>query len=255
MPNNKMPEEDGQNAKSENFPELSAVVLCYRAGEEIKDVVKIIKKVFEENSIFDYELILVGNYIEGTGDPTPRIVEEISRQDEKINFVALPKEGMMGWDMKSGLEKAKGRYIAVIDGDGQMPFIDLARVYQEIKISGADLVKTYRLRRGDGFKRKILSSFYNIFFAILFPGLDSRDINSKPKIMTEEFCKNLKLESDGWFIDAEIMIKARRLKAMIKEIPTDFLGLTGKRKSFVRLSAIREFIINLAIYRIKEFFK
>ncbi len=246
---------DCQSVEMRKTPELSAVVLCYRAGAGVGNVVKTIKEIFAEGGIIDYELILVGNYLEGSNDYTPQAVREISGKDSRVNFVAQPKRGMMGWDMKSGLELSQGKYIAVIDGDGQMPFVDLARVYQEIKASGADLVKTYRLKRGDGIKRKMFSFFYNIFFKILFPGLHSRDINSKPKIMTREFYEKLKLESDGWFIDAEIMIKARRLKAAIREIPTDFLGLTGGKKSFVRLSAVWEFIKNLAIYRIKEFFR
>ena len=235
-----------------NGSKLSVVILCYKSGAQVFDFVKKVNKNFKNNDINDYELILVGNYTPGKNDRTPEVVREIAKSDEKIKFVSKPKQGMMGWDMKSGLKIADGDFIAVIDGDGQMPIADLVRVYKSIKTGELDIVKTYRLTRGDGLWRKIISYVYNCIFLLLFPGLKARDINSKPKILTREFLKKLNLDSDDWFIDAEIMIQARRLKARIGELPTQFHGLTGKRRSFVKLPAIFEFITNLIVYRIKE---
>jgi len=241
--------------EQKKIPDLSVVVLCYRAEKEVYDFVLNVKKEFLEGGVKDYELVLVGNYQAGVVDLTPGIVRDISLSDERVKFVAKVKKGMMGWDMKSGLEKAQGRYVAVIDGDGQMPIKDLLRVFQEIKKRKVDFVKTYRIKRGDGLWRKTLSFFYNLVFAMFFPGLKARDVNSKPKIMTREFYEKLDLLSDDWFIDAEIMISVRRFKASVYELPTEFRGLSGKRKSFVRLSAIFEFVKNFLVYRFWEFFK
>jgi len=92
-----------------------------------------------------------------------------------------------------------------------------------------------------------------LLFKILFPGLGSRDVNSKPKIFTEETLKRLELRSDGWFIDAEIMIKARRLNLKFSEIPTRFEKQLS-RASFVKPAAIFEFIWCMIIFRVEEFF-
>lgn len=233
-------------------PDLSIVILCYKAGKTIKPFVSKITKIMKESKIPNYELVLVGNYNKGSDDLTPEIVAELAAANPKIKSVAKIKKGMMGWDMKSGLKKATGNYISVIDGDNQMPVEDLIKVYNKIKKEKSDLVKTYRIKRGDDSWRKTVSFFYNIFFKILFPGLKSQDINSKPKIFSMEAYKKLNLASNDWFIDAEIMIQARRLHFKINEVPTFFRGLQG-RKSFVRPAAILEFIKNLIIFRIKEF--
>jgi glycosyltransferase involved in cell wall biosynthesis len=150
---------------------------------------------------------------------------------------------------------ARGRYILAIDGDGQMPEYDIIRVYQKIKSENLDLVKTYRLKRGDSSWRKIISWCYNVVFNLLFPGIGSSDINSKPKIIKREKYLLLNLSDDGWCIDAEIMLQAKKLKFSIGEIPTVFLGLQGKRRSFVKLQAIIEFIKFLTLYRFREWFK
>jgi hypothetical protein len=157
----------------------------------------------------------------------------------------------MGWDLRSGLALATGEYLAVIDGDGQVLVEDLVRVYRLLREQGLDLAKTYRKQRGDGLKRKLFSLVFNGLFHLLFPGVPARDINAKPKILTRAAFERMSLQSTDWFIDAEILIQARRLGLRIGETETEFLGLTGRR-SFIKLAAVFEFLRNLLRYRIVE---
>ena len=231
---------------------LSVVLLCYGAGQHVYGLVdKTIKLM--ENHVPSWEIILVGNYFEkNQEDNTPDIVKDIASKNIRIKAVVIPKEGMMGWDARTGLSRASGRYICLIDGDEQMPSEDIIRVYQKIRDEGLDLVKPYRIIRYDGLARKMLSFIYNLLFRILFPGFHVRDINSKPKIMTRQAYATMCLESNDWFLDAEMMIKARRLKLRVGEIPTKFYKCEY-RQSFVRFGAIFEFVKNLIRYRIREF--
>jgi hypothetical protein len=82
--------------------------------------------------------------------------------------------------------------------------------------------------------------------------VNARDVNAKPKILTRAAYESLDLVSDDWFLDAEIMIQARRHRFRIAEIPTEFLGLASRR-SFVNFAAILEFLGNLVRFRIREF--
>jgi len=232
-------------------PELSVVVLCYRSGEGARAFVQRLAAALVDGGISRYELVLVGNYQAGSDDPTPRVVRELAAADPRIVCSAVAKQGMMGWDMRSGLRLASGDSIAVIDGDGQFLVEDVARVYRELRSRGLDLAKTYRVHRGDGFERKLFSRVFNGLFRILFPGLGVRDVNAKPKVMTRSAYERMQLESDDWFIDAEIMIQARLLGLRVGEIPTDFLRLTG-RPSFIRFRAVAEFLRNLARHRLRE---
>ncbi len=234
-------------------PNISVVLLCYRSGEAVRGFVERVKdslEMFEEN----WEIVLVGNYFPNTNDSTPDVVREIASNHPQIQSVVREKAGMMGWDMRSGLYAAKGKYIAVIDGDGQMPLEDVVRVYKKMIEGGYDMVKTYRVERDDGIYRKLLSYFYNIIFRILFPNSNLRDVNAKPKILKREYLNKMDLKSDGWFIDAEIMISALRLKMKILELPTNFSEILT-RPSFVKPWAVFEFLINLISYRVRESFR
>ena len=233
-------------------PEISVVVLAYRSAATITNFVDSLIDSLEKENLL-WEIVLVGNYFGGVGDQTPEVVRGIAARDSRIKAVVKIKKGMMGWDMKSGLQAATGKSLAVIDGDGQMPSSDVIRVYQLMKTNGLDLAKTYRAKRNDSSYRRLISVGYNILFKLLFPGINAWDMNSKPKIMTREFYEKVHLESNGWFIDAEIMIFARRLHAKIGEIKTVFLSIDS-RPSFVKPLSILEFLGNLFWYRVKEFF-
>ncbi|HEV3074352.1 MAG TPA: glycosyltransferase family 2 protein [Thermoanaerobaculia bacterium] len=233
-------------------PDLSVVVLCFRAGERARLVADNIASTLVARGITKYQLVLVGNYLEGTSDVTPEVVRGIAANDPHVVCSAVAKRGMMGWDMRTGLDLARGERLAIIDGDGQILAEDLLRTIQELDRGGYDLVKASRVHRGDGLLRKVISLGFNALFRLLFPGLHARDVNAKPKVMTRAAFQRLELAADDWFIDAEIMIQARRLGFRIGEVETDFLALTGRR-SFINLRTVLQFLRNLARYRLREF--
>lgn len=231
--------------------ELSVVILCYHSGELIRKFVSQLRSEIAPLNI-NYELILVANYDAGTIDETACIAKEIAEQIPECIVISKSKEGKMGWDMRSGISAARGNYIAVIDGDGQMPMSDIGAVYKIISNNSFDLVKTYRSKRYDGSYRAILSYCYNVFFKILFnPDFPVKDINSKPKILSRTALAQMTLKSNDWFTDAEIMIEANRLKLRICEVATVFYK-NERRPSFVKPVVIIEFIYNLISYRLKK---
>ncbi|MBL7177009.1 MAG: glycosyltransferase [Desulfobacteraceae bacterium] len=233
------------------LPKLSVVILCYKAG---RDVRKYVEEAVDclDKEIDSWQIVLVGNYLQGETDITPQVVQEIAEANDRIVAVTKVKEGMMGWDVRSGFVEATGGVVALIDGDGQMAFRDVIHAYRVLEKENCDIVTTYRVERYDGCYRFLVSRVYNLIFRIFFGGLQVRDINSKPKLITRSAYNRLDLKSNDWFIDAEIMIQARRLRLKIREISVVFYDLKTRR-SFVRVPAILEFIKNLLLARIKEF--
>ena len=230
--------------------ELSVVVLCYHSGRTILPFFNELESLLNDAAI-DYEIVLVANDFADSKDETIKIVKDLAKGKPIVKTVCKIKQGMMGWDMIQGLNATTGKYICVIDGDGQFPISSVMTVYSKIKTGDYDFVKTYRDKRHDGIYRIIISGVYNLLFSILFPGLNSKDVNSKPKIMTRAAYSKMDLQSTDWFVDAEIMILARKLKLKFSEVPVVFAA-NESRKSFVRFGAIVEFIHNLIVYRIKH---
>ncbi len=238
-------------AQNSGGVELSIVLLCYRAGEQVIPIVKRIEALCEELTP-DWQLVLVGNYHDGSDDNTPDVVRDVAANHPRVLAVVEPKLGMMGWDARSGLDVATGKYLCLIDGDGQFPTESIRACFERIRGGGVDLTMTFREHREDGWLRKILSAGYNGLFPLFFPGIGCRDVNSKPKVFTRAAYGRMALQSDDWFIDAEIMIAVRRLGLRFEQIPTVFRPLEG-RSSFVHVWTVMEFLANLVRYRIREF--
>lgn len=230
-------------------PELSAVVLCYRAGDSINAVIRPLYELLERSGI-SFELVLVANYWPHQRDDTPAIVREFAAAHDRVVVLASEKHGGMGWDMRRGLEAARGARLVVIDGDAQNPVEDVLRMYKLLCDTGADVGKGRRRNRADSFYRKVISAGYNNLFCLLFRTWSLWDINGKPKGLTREAFERMSLQSDDWFVDAEIVLAARRLRMKVAELPVVFLE-NRDRASFVRVSAIWEFITHMVRYAVR----
>lgn len=228
---------------------LSFVILCYRSG---KQIIPFVEQLHRDSSMFSFnwELILVANYWPYMDDDTPHVAKELAGRLENVRVVAEQKKGHMGWDMRRGLDACRGRYIGVIDGDGQFPLEAIFSCFMKIVNDDLDFVKTYRVRRYDGLLRRFMSGMYNTLFTLLYPkGRGLHDVNGKPKIMKRSLYRRMNLKSNDWFIDAEIILKALEMDCRIYEIPVVFKSL-DKRESFVRMTTAFEFFKNLVFYRL-----
>lgn len=227
-------------------PELSAVVLCYRAGQDLIRYCADVHGALVATAL-SFELVLVANY-DDDADETPAVAREFAQSYPHARVVAERKRGAMGWDLRSGLDAATGRVLVVTDGDGQYAPEDVVRAYRRLVETGADVVAARRTRRGDGAYRRVVTVAYNTLFALLFPRRAIWDVNGKPKALTRDAFRRLRLRSDDWFLDAELVLEARRAGMRIEQFPVRYVE--GSRPSFVKPRAIFEFLRNLVRYRL-----
>jgi glycosyltransferase involved in cell wall biosynthesis len=230
-------------------PELSAIVLCYKAGASIERVIGPLYELLEQEGLA-FELVLVANYWPHQTDTTPGIVTGFAQAHPRTVVVAGEKRGAMGWDMRSGLAAANGELLVVIDGDSQNPVADVLRLYRLMRETNADVGKGRRTTRHDGFYRRGISIGYNVIFRLLFGRSGVWDINGKPKGLTRAAYDKIRIRSDDWFADAEIVLEAQRLGLQIVELPVVF-NRNDDRASFVRLGAIWEFVVHMTRYRFR----
>ena len=228
-------------------PELSVVVLCYRAEELLYRVTEPLAELLRELDV-THELILVANAWTD-GDRTPELAADWARGRPNVTVVAQPKAGGVGWDLRTGLDATRGRTIVYLDGDGQVPTAAVAEAYRVLVASGCDLVKGRRTKRGDGAVRALVSAVYNVAFRLLFGTVGLGDINGQPKAMTRDVYERLELVSDDWFVEAEVVLRARELGLAVVEFPVDFLPNVG-RTSLVGWDTVWEFVRNMARWRV-----
>lgn len=116
--------------------------------------------------------------------------------------------------------------------------------------TGADVMKGLRIARYDSLYRRFTSVGYNFLFRFLFRTRGLWDINGKPKGMTRAAYESMTLKSDDWFIDAEIILEAKRLGLRVAEMPVVFRR-NEQRESFVKPGATIEFLRNMLARRVR----
>ena len=155
----------------------------------------------------------------------------------------------MGWDLRSGLDAARGDYLVYLDGDGQVSTEAALEVYRRLKESRADVVKGRRDVREDGSVRTLTSLGFNAAVRLLFRTRGLWDVNGQPKGLTRSAYERLDLRTDDWFTDAEILLKAKGLGFGSWRCRSGSTRRT-RRRSNVGLGTVWEFLVNMGRWRL-----
>lgn len=192
----------------------------------------------------DYHLVLVDN---GSRDGTGALLARLAAANPRLRVVTVPVNRGYGHGIRAGLDACTAPVAGWLDGDGQVAPADVLRVWRALGQGDTDIAKARRMTRGDTRTRRFVSQVFNIMFRWLF-GIESFDLNAKPKFFHTRLLRDLRLVSDDWFIDTELMIKAARLGLRLVTVDVHFLTRPAGA-SHVRLATIREFLVNLIRYR------
>ena len=222
---------------------LSLVIPLFNEQENIRKVVVPIIRTLE-TFVDSYELILVDN---GSKDGTRGEIEAVRAEFPKVVLVPIDENQGYGGGILSGLDVARGEFLGYLAGDGQIPALDIIKVYEYCVFGHYPCTKVYRAIRGDGLKRKLISFLYNQLFRVMFR-TRHLDVNGTPKIFRREVYDRLQLERRDWFIDAEFILKAETLGIEILEVPVTFLPRTGGA-SKVDFGTMFEFLKNMCVLR------
>ena len=195
----------------------------------------------EKHVIRDYELVIVDD---ASTDSTPQLADAAAARDHHVKVVHHPMNRKLGGSIKSGFMASTGDVVLYTDAD--LPF-DMREVHNAMRLMNqyqADVVSAYRFdRTGEGYVRVVYSMLYNLMVRLLF-GVRFRDINFAFKLCRKSVFERIKLESEGSFIDAELIISAKRLNMEVVQFGVDYFprtrGLSTLSSPTVILKILRE---------------
>ena len=168
---------------------------------------------FLKDNFNDFEIIVVDD---GSKDQTYSICSSVKNELGK-NIRILKHEHNKGYGaaLRTGLFSAKKDLVFYTDADNQF---DISELLEFIKvIDNYDLVIGYRVGRQDAAIRKFTSAAYRLLIGIIF-GLKVRDIDCSFKLFKRECLENLSIERDNFFVDTELLLKAKLNNCQLKEI-------------------------------------
>jgi len=224
---------------------LSLVIPCYNEADVIRNTVTRLAESFREKKI-DVHLVLVDN---GSIDDTGKIIDELIEEELPVTKETVEVNQGYGNGVLRGLRLCRGKYVGFTCADGQVEAKDVLKVFEiAVNSKTPKLVKVRRRFRMDGLVRKVISIIYNFGANLIFAGLGSIDINGNPKIVPREYIEGMNLESKDWFLDAEVMIKAKSMGLEVYEFNV-IAQMREGGTSHVRAETCWEFVMNLLKYR------
>jgi len=171
----------------------------------------------------EWEIVLVDD---ASVDGTVAVAEAYAAGEPRIRVVRHEKNRGLGGALKSGFAAASKEWVLYSDCDLPWDLEETGRVFRAAELTGADVVSGYRHdRTGEGTLRTIYSFLYNglVHVAFDFP---IRDVNFSCKLIRRRFLEGLTLESEGSFIDAELLVRLRNRGALIQQVGIDYFPRT-----------------------------
>lgn len=238
----------GPEAAGEPEPSLRRVPRLsyfFPAHNEEANVAGLVEEALEVlPSIADTIEIIIVN--DGSRDRTQAIADELTaRHPDIVRAVHHPVNRGYGGALRSGFGAARFELVAFTDGDRQFQVVDLARLTARLAEPDApDVVAGYRIARADPLIRTIYAKAYRLANRIFF-GLRVTDVDCACKLFRADALDGLRVESEGAFFSAELLIKLQAAGRSVAEVgvphyPRTAGSPTGAKPQVI-LRAVRDF--------------
>jgi len=221
-------------------PSISVVIPMFNEEDYVCRAVGAARAVLEEMG-GDWEIVLVDD---ASTDRTAALADELARAEPRIKVVHNPRNRRLGGSLRAGYAAAEKELVLYTDADLPADIKELPRAVHLLQYQEADVVAGYRFdRTADGLRRAVLAGGYNLLVRVLF-GLRVRDVNFAFKLFRRSLLERIALRSEGSFIDAEFLLRARKAGAHVVQVGLDYFPRTrGDSKlssSAVVLGILRE---------------
>ena len=226
---------------------ISIILPALNEEGNIEAAVKDIQSYFNSREE-KYEIIVIND---GSTDSTGEIAERLVGEDGTIRVVHHPINKGYGSALKKGFEISKYKYVFFTDSDRQFDVKGLDILLPLIKTDAVEVIIGYRLKRKDPFIRRFLSWGYNSLVGYLFD-LNVKDIDCAFKIFRKDIFSKINIESKNFFVNTEILAKARHYGFNVLEVGVPHFPRTVG-KTTVTLKQIPMTLIEL--YRINKSIK
>jgi glycosyltransferase involved in cell wall biosynthesis len=190
-----------------------------------------------------FEIIAVND---GSRDRTRVLADELTAAHPGIvRAVHHPTNLGYGAALRSGFAAARHELVAFTDGDRQFRVEDIGRLTERMAAADApDVVVGYRIKRADPIIRTLYARAYRLADRLFF-GLKVTDVDCACKLFRREALDGIRVESDGAFFSAEMLIKLQAAGRTVVEVgvphyPRTAGSATGAKPQVI-VRAIRDF--------------
>ena len=231
----------------EKNKKLSIIIPVFNEESTIEEIIEQV----ESAPVFDYkkEIIIIND---GSLDKTKNILENIK---DKYNLIILEHSKNIGKGkaIRTGFEVATGSAVIIQDADLEYNPNDWPLLLKELNNSKIGAVYGSRNINSEkkGYFHYVLGVKFLTFLNNLFFRTKLTDIYTCYKLFPAHLIKSIKLESNGFEIEAEITAKILKKGLLIKEVPISYEPRKFKQGKKIRFKDGLIGIWTIVKYRFK----
>lgn len=199
-------------------PELSIVVFAYNEAENVTAVLRELLQWLRIREPSSEVIFVDDGSSDGTADEVVRLAGKPLQAAEGADEVTIPlilvrhdKNRGIGAALKSGVARARGRWVTFLPADGQIP----PEAIGMLRAAQADLVLSVYAHRDDGMHRKILSLGVRTFIALVHGSFLS---SAGPYLFRRSLFIPEELHSDTFFLNFEFPLRVRSSRLPTKTV-------------------------------------
>lgn len=231
------------------MPQLTYVLPAYNEGANIRRSIVAAQaalcRLESEGRISGWEVVVVDDgSVDGTGDQVR------SLDFPHVRLVTHPQNRGYGAALRSGFNAARGDLIFFTDADLQFNADEIDRLLPWVE--RYDIVAGYRSPRQDPWMRRANAAAWGMALYGAF-GLSVTDVNCAFKLFRREVLEGLAIDSDGAFVNAEILLKAKQRGCTFKQVPVSHFARTAGSQTGAQPKVVLRAFVELAkFYRLSK---
>jgi len=203
-------------------PSISVVFPMWNEEAYIHRAVSAAREALEKTAP-DHEIIIVND---ASTDRTGELADELARADPRVKVAHHEANRKLGATLRTGYALATKDLILYSDADLPFDFREVERALRLLEYQQADVLSAYRFdRTSEGLLRTVYTIGYSALIRTVFR-LRFRDINFSFKLFRRALLDRIVLKSEGSFIDAEFLVRAKKSGAHVIQIGVDYFPRT-----------------------------
>lgn len=205
------------------LPTLTVVMPCLNEEDNVAAAAQTTLSAFDRKGV-EGELIIVND---GSTDRTVEIARALQLQDRRVRLINHPTPQGIGASFWDGVQAASGDFCTWIPGDNENDPDDVLRFFY--MANDVDIIVPFiHNMEVRSISRRFISALYRLIVNISFG--TTLNYTNGTVIYKTAILRDTRLNSSGFFYQAEILIRLIRAGYLYAETP-QFLGSRGAGKT------------------------
>ncbi len=236
-------------------PDISIIIPTWNEAESISGTLEKICTQLKSDALSHEILVMDDN----SSDGTEKIVSRLTKKYPEIKFIAHAPPRSFGYSLRDGIKMARGKMAVIMMADLSDDPAAIRTMWEKYR-QGYDFIVGSRFIKDSvvhdyPFLKMVSNRMFNIAVMIgFFTGI--RDTSNNFKAFDAEKAKAILLDSKGFEVGAELMLRMLIKKARICEIPVSWSDRTGGMSKFkLHNTFIKYFLLFLRMLKLAYFGK